>query len=297
MPASVPIRGDSQKRVTVPIPQSVTELESSARKNFGSGRLQCFHRGVTQITSQANVNNIGDQDVIVVRRSSSATGPRGYDPTAMTTTHQSSYVKHEIERARTPRPRGAQTNGSPPAPFTGRSCYSGDYVAHTITPRSMPRPAGSNDNNVQPRGLEMTGCSTYRENYPRHELPKKEVPSRPRGATGLQTEPLPFKASSSYTQDYIKHPARPRSATGVSRGLPTNDLGPTPFAGNTTYADDYKKHNPATARAKIFKPTNQSNDQYPPPGFAGNSEYKLQYVKKEKPRLPYCYMEPEMKDR
>lgn len=294
MPASPAMRGDSTKRVVVPIPQSVTELESSARKNFGAGRVQCYHKGVTPITSQANVAGIGDQDLIIVRRSSSAAGPRGYDPASMTTTHQTSYVKHELDRAKTPRPRKDPTPINPPAAFTGRSCYNGDYVAHTITPRQAPRPPGG-DPGIQPRGLELTGMSTYRENFPRHEMPKRDVPTRPRGGTDLVSEPLPFNASSSYAQDYIKHPTRPRSATVPGRPK-KDDTGSMPFSGNTTYALDYKKHNPATARARIFKPSNNRDDQNPPPGFAGNSEYRQQYIKKEKPRLPYCYMEPEMKE-
>lgn len=301
MPASPVVRGDSTKRVTVPVPQSVAELEGNARKNFGSGRLTCYHRGITPVTTQANVNNIHDQDVIVVRRSSSDAGPRGYDNSAMTTTHQSSYVKHELDRTRTPRPTGGKraSNEHPPAAFNGRSCYSGDYVPHTITPRTISRPTQPawEPGKDSSRGLEMTGMSTYRENYPRHNLPKREQATRPRGGTE-NLDPLPFNASSSYKQDYVKHPVRPRSAVGPSRSKPDPpvDLGATPFAGNTTYGEDYKKHNTAAAKAKIFKPTGGQDNQYAPPGFAGNSEYRQQYVKKEKPRLPYCFMEPEAKD-
>jgi len=293
MPPRSPLKGDRNQRVTVPLPPSLNELESTAKNAFGPGyRFKMYHRGETVLENQQQFRNVGDQDLVIIRKETPDTGG---DPTMrnMRTTHQTAFVKHPLEPRRPPQTPPARPDVKAPA-FQGRSCYAGDYVEHPMdSPGRTPRTVAA----WEPNSIPMNSRSTYTENFPWHALQPKTPSLRPeRGASHTVSAP-PFHGQTSYKIDYVKHDAkkRPSSAAGPrKKDMREDPNANVPFNGTTTYTTDYKKHlmDKQQKRAGPWK-----QEPGPSPPFQGNSEYKNQYIKKEKPRGPLVHLEPEDKQR
>lgn len=291
---SSPIKGDRSKRITVALPNSLSELEKHARTHFGggTGKLKLYHRGEAHLEHPGHHDMVGHEDNIVVRRASNNSA-ENY-PFNMTTTHQTAFVRHPMEERKPPPeralPKGPEVNVPK---FLGRSCYSGDYVEHPLERRQKkekPPPA------YEPTDIPMTARSAYAESFPWH-------PTQPRTPTGPKTpgpgydvNPPPFHGQSSYKIDYIKHKvSRPKSEPAGPRKPNTTKVEESPpFNGSTTYTNDYKKHASSPQRGRSTGTWKQ--EPLPSPKFVGNSEYQNQYIKKEGPARLIVHLEPELKD-
>lgn len=312
MPPRTPVRGgsgdpwrdgigDLAQRVTVPLPQSLQDLESTAKKSFGNGaRFKMYHcpgqdrsRKPDLVETQAQFQNICHDDLVVLRRESAESGTTY--PRDMTTTHMSAYVKHPIEQRMPPEAPQQQRPDMKQPTFQGRSCYTGDYVEHPVEQRVQKgSPAGA----WEPNNVPMNSRSTYAENFPWHPSQPKPPSGRPRdGARNDGAAPPPFNGASSYTLDYVKHPhQRPKSATGPRRKGEQDPGAAMPFSGTTTYTTDYKKHpNSPTKRSPGGSPWKQESG--PSPAFQGTSEYQMEYIKKERARQALVHLEPHAKDK
>lgn len=285
MPRS-PIKGDHSKRVTVPLPQNLNDLESTARNAFPSYRKQLYYRGEYVLENQSMFKqNVNDGDVLIVRRDSGDKGP-AFDGR---TTHQSAYIQHPLER-RQPRqatpPRQDMFNGPK---FMGRSCYAGDYIEHAVESPHRTKPPTQA---WEPNSIPMTSRSTYTENYPWHP-PQHRQPAQKQTPRQSRVGNSPaFQGSSSYKMDYVKHEhQRPRSAGPRRRDNESYNDRHIPFNGSTTYGADYQKH--GHAQSKLMKPQPQRQQTAPSPPFQGSSEYQKEYIKKDRPRPAIVHIEPE----
>lgn len=259
-------------RVTVPMPQSLNELESVSRKHFGKtgGKMKMYHQGETRIKHAGHFKNVQDNDHVVVRCSS---GPGNFTQN-MTTTHSSDFVKHPLEQRR---PMTPQVMSGKSPPFQGRSCYNNDFIEHPIRLEDSVKPQST----WQPSNMPMTGRSTYHDNYPWHDA----TPEKPIRRGYDSTPAPPFNGQSSYKQDYVKHDVRPQtSARSIREPLAEN----VPFNGSTTYFDDFKKHPMMSSPQRA-----QQQPRFPSPPFAGNSEYKQQYIEKQNGRGPLIHLMPQ----
>lgn len=279
--------GDRGQRVTVPLPQNTNDLEKLAKDRFGKGpyKVTCYHNGEKLLDDPRQWKDIHEQDVVIVRRESTDSGPK----MNATTTMQSAYVKHPIERAQ-PRPATPPSKYGLKSPtFQGRSTYVGDYIEHPMESpgrSKKPEPAWEATN------IPMTSRSTYTENFPWHKSPPKKRSSGPKQSDGAGRAPPPFNGQSSYKMDYVKHAnERPKSAQGQRRGDPRVEQIVVPFNGSTTYNQDYKKH--AHEQTERVGPSTWKQDPAPSPPFRGNSEYQNQYIKKQRERDALVHLEPE----
>jgi len=235
--------------------------------------MKMYHRGETHIQHQAHFKNVGDNDHVVVRCSS---GPGAPFPRNMTTTHSADFVKHPLEERR---PMTQQAVKAQSPPFQGRSCYNNDFVQHPVRLEDSVKPQRAA---WQPSNMPMTGRSTYHENFPWH----KTSPEKPMKRTGYDSTPAPpFNGQSSYKMDYIKHEVRPQSSARSMQAPASENV---PFNGSTTYFDDFKKHPLITSPQRT-----QQQQRFASPPFAGNSEYKQQYIEKKTGRGPVVHLMPE----
>jgi len=289
MPPQLPLKGDRSQRVTVALPQSLNDLESSARNAFGIGvnRSKMYHRGET-VLDQRGYKNVQDGDVVIVRKGTptqASTYPRD-----MLTTHASAYVAHPMEQRRAPSTPAPTRPGMTAPKFQGTSCYAGDYIGHPMDAKEKERPPVPSA--WEPNNIPMSSRSTYAENFPWHASQPK---SPGNGKPTPKTPRVPFSGESSYRNDYIKHASeRPKSADGTRRDRERKDPGrDVPFSGTTTYNGDFKKH------PQDRTPQPESNkgpfrrDQPISPKFQGRSEYQNEYLKKERQRLAMIHLEPE----
>lgn len=242
------------------------------------------NRGDTHIQHHQHFQNVGDNDVVIIRRDSMDNGI----PFNATTTHQSAYVKHNLEQRRPPPPPPPRQDANPPK-FQGRSCYSGDYVEHPLDRREKK---GQPSPRWEPNDIPMNARSTYTENYPWHPTqPRSAAGPRTPGAT-MDSNPPPFHGQSSYKIDYIKHQMdRPKTDSGPRREKRMEES--PPFNGTTTYTTDFKKH--AHSAQQRGGPGVRKQESGPSPPFQGNSEYQNEYIKKERARVPIVHLEPEDK--
>lgn len=286
MPPRTPIKGDHSKRVTVPLPTNINDLETCARKTFGGGpaSIKMFHEGPegeTQLENQSQFKNVGDGDVVVVRRELLESAAKWI---AMTT-HQADFVKHPIDPRKLERHATRQSDMDPPK-FTGRSCYAGDYVKHALESSDRPRqPIAA----WEPTPRAMSGKSTYNEHYPSHPTQPK-VSARPSAtAPSNWASAPPFQGNSSYKMDYVKHSACPNSARGPSRRERTEAGSSAPFDSSTTYGAYFKK--PVGAKRERFvRPAAERGLSLP---FKGSSEYRHEYMRRERQRQAVLHLEPE----
>jgi len=293
MPPQLPLRGDRSQRVTVALPQSLNDLESSAKNAFGAGvnRSKMYHRGETVLDQRA-YQNVQDGDVVIVRKGTptvASTYPRD-----MLTTHASAYVAHPMEQRRAPSTPAPTRPGMKAPKFQGTSCYAEAYIGHPMDTKEKERPPIPSA--WEPNNIPMSSRSTYAENFPWHaSQPKSPGNGKPAPKTPRGNSQVPFNGQSSYKIDYIKHASeRPKSADGTRRDRQRQDRPGVPFSGSTTYNGDYKKH-PQDRTPKPESNTGPFRRDQPmnSPKFQGNSEYQNEYIKKERQRMAMIHLEPE----
>mmetsp|Transcript_122771 Transcript_122771/g.382224 ORF Transcript_122771/g.382224 Transcript_122771/m.382224 type:complete len:320 (-) Transcript_122771:170-1129(-) len=274
---SVILHGDTSRRVTVPLPLSLPELQYHANRHFARDRTgaRMFHHGEKHVHHSHHMGGIKDGDVIIIEKL-----PKSVPEAPNLTMNQTDYVKHDIEA----RPPPLMREPPPPgAKFDGVSSYKVDYVKHPLGFREPVQPPRSGFLTGRPDG--KTGKSMYTEHYPWREPEPRQAAQPP---SGVPLTTAPFHGVTSYTNDYIKHPVRPRSAapTTKPRGVPL------PFEATTTYNNDYQNvPNAPTVPAKPLKAT-LVPDGSP---FEGASEYKREYVELKTERRPIVHLEPEIR--
>lgn len=285
--------GDHAKRVTVPLPQNLNDLESIARKKFGGGgdnRMMMFHWGETELKNQMQYRRVVDDDVVIIHKEKTDTDGHSY-PAHLATTHMAAFVKHPLQPRKPPEAPPRSNYGMAPAKFTGRSCYAQDYLELPVSaPEKLKHVAPA----WEPNNIPMSSRSAYADDYPWHQPQprRKQSGSRRQAAPGHSHAPPVFQGTSSYRIDYIKHAQRPKSATGPTRTKAKADSGPNvPFDASTTYTNDYKKHEGKSPTKGAFSPA--KHEPGPSPPFQGSSEYQKEYIKKERPRVALVHLEPE----
>uniref|UniRef100_A0A7S4RHK2 Uncharacterized protein n=1 Tax=Alexandrium monilatum TaxID=311494 RepID=A0A7S4RHK2_9DINO len=271
---SAVLHGDSSRRVTVPLPRSLPELQYHANRHFsgGKGNARMYHHGHSKVQHAHHMGKIKDGDVIVIE------GMRSMPEPPMYTTHRTDYVPHELE-VRPPPPPAERP--PPGARFDGVTSYNQAYVKHPPGYREPVRPPKSG---LASGSHGVTGKSMYSTQYPwRNVEPQRPVlPSN-----GMPLGSTQFEGVTSYMNDYVGHPVRARSAAPVSKSR-----GPSlPFEAKTTYADDYQ--NTSSARTVTAVPHKATLRPEGAP-FEGNTEYKREYVELAQERRPLVHLEPEI---
>jgi len=263
-----------ERVVTVAMPRSLPELQHMAAQNFGhSGCLRLFHHGTSLIYSPAQMNQIKDGDIIVIRKSDCFRPVTADTPLS---THQADFTKRAFQRPVTGSGSdydSTLTDGTKGERLDSMSRYAMDFVRHPIQPRTPFKP---------PSALHLTndrlGTTTYAREFPWREnsARKAVVDDRAVRESSLSMASMsqPFEGFSSYTIDY---PRRPHTAAQeISTRPHTVDSlqpPPTPFSSDTTYNSDFKKL--GRGRQRTAKPKaayERTNDP-----FVGTSEYRREY--------------------
>lgn len=277
------MKSDRSKRVTVPLPQTINDLRSTANAHFakgGGGRLKMYHKG-EMLESQNQIRRVADDDVVIVRQE---TPDHGYPPPK--TTNQSTFVEHPIEKKQASGPRIPQGSGMKSPAFQGRSSYTADYVEHAFESPQRKKPTAA----WEPTGIPMTGRTAYAESYPWHETQRRPQ-TRP-DEKKRDVDPTPFYGQSSYKMDYIQRKAeRPTSAKHGKLRDASITPPSLPFNGTTTYSVDFKE--PPLSRTERAHPSQWKNESGPPPPFKGMSEYTAEYLARELARAARVHLEPE----
>jgi len=269
--------------VTVPMPRSLPELQHAAAQNFGhSGCLRLFLHGKTLLYHPAQMNQILDQDIIIVRKTDihrPVTTPG--TPRAIST-HQADFTKPAYRRPTTA--AGADnesclTERSRGVPMEGMSRYAMDYVKH---PYAAPTPF------KPPNAFEMhdepTGTTTYSREFPWREAAVQKACTNDRAlresSLSAETMGKPLDGTSSYRIDYPRRPyERPEELAMDPLGLRKSSVGPpegTPFAAVSTYNCDFKKL--GIGKQKSCRPKNTNTYMNEP--FQGTSEYRREYLER-----------------
>mmetsp|Transcript_95390 Transcript_95390/g.189080 ORF Transcript_95390/g.189080 Transcript_95390/m.189080 type:complete len:285 (+) Transcript_95390:53-907(+) len=260
------IKGDRARRVAVPMPQKVKDLENQATRYFGLDKatVKLVHRGQDPLHHDGQLRNVIPGDVVVAH----GKRPKGE---RHQTTHQRDYRGHEFEPAARPLPR------QPPKslPFTGRSHYHDSYQPHDISPQPSPTPRRP------PPHLPFNGSSTYQSHYPGHPVePAPTTPPRkPKPA-------LPFQGNSTYNEAYRGHDITPPPVAPPRKPRPN-----LPFEGSSTYNRDYPGHE---VEVPLPPKPRTAGPRLP---FQGNSEYQMNYVDKGVDIPRYMFIEPAMSER
>lgn len=193
------MRGDRSRRVAVPLPGRLQDLEGQASRHFGLDRstVRFHHRGGGKLEGDHHLGGVQAGDVIVARGSK----PRG---PPLSTTFQSDYRPIKFE----PPPRAPSRKGHTPLPFKGRSEYQERFPTHEVSP-APPTPK----RNTAPH-VPFQATTEYQTNFPGHHVPSP-APAQRRE----QRPAVPFEGASTYRQAYLAHdvpapaPAPPRTPT------------------------------------------------------------------------------------
>jgi len=271
------LQGDTTRRVTVPLPRSLQELQYHAKRHFARDvpHARMFHQGEAHIHHDHHVKKLRDGDVVVVENI-----PKGIPEAPNLTTHQIDYTPHEMDPR--PPPRQARTP-EPGLKFDGVTSYNVDYIKHPVGARKPIYPPRSGWVTGRPGGT--TGRSMYATHYPWHDAEPRRALEPP---SGMPLDGAPFDGVTSYKVDYVKHPIRPRSTPM----RPQQRGDPAPFDATTTYFNDFQKHPSArTAPARPHVATLR------PEGgpFDGSTEYGREYVELKMESRPLVHIEPELR--
>mmetsp|Transcript_107011 Transcript_107011/g.209783 ORF Transcript_107011/g.209783 Transcript_107011/m.209783 type:complete len:320 (-) Transcript_107011:115-1074(-) len=261
------IIGDHKQRVSVPLPQSLAQLQAYAERHFGN-HAGLYHHGKYKVHKGHHVDAIVHNDVIVVKRK---VGNRG--PPAITT-HQADYIKHPLKGHGPvgPRREGPMSSGK----FEGKSAYHMDYVPHPLEANRGFKPEST-----WKQSLEPTGQSSYRTHFTPHPL-ERSLALKP--ADQDQRPSLPFEGVSSYLNDYIRHNVRPSTAAKVQQ----RDFVPGTFEGASTYNADFVKH--PFDRSKPHHRHDAIRPEARP--FDGTTEYNREYLKHPHQHVPVVHLQP-----
>jgi len=268
------LKGDSSKRVKMPLPGSLSELHRKTTHLFGgNGALQLYHHGEVPLTEPDHYYNVQHEDVIVATWVGHKKAPGGL----LTSTHRADYVEHPLQRRpkTTPAPPLART------PLDSTTSYSHDYCGKSFTHREpivKPRPQW-----IPRQGT--TGQSSYNDDYPVWETVKPKRAQTP--STWVFTN-APCVKDSIYMHDYLAPSTDHATGKPPSRGQP---FPKAPFIGDTTYTSDFltpvqrpaSSCRPCTAQLVLGRPLNE------------RSEYATKYTNKHEhaPR-PIVHVEPEL---
>mmetsp|Transcript_54748 Transcript_54748/g.123267 ORF Transcript_54748/g.123267 Transcript_54748/m.123267 type:complete len:298 (+) Transcript_54748:71-964(+) len=273
--SDVILQGETSKRVTVPMPRNLAELQGHASRHFGGGdrgkNPKMYHRGDTVLHHPTHINRVQDGDVIVVEAK-----PRGPSGPPNITTQMADYVPHPLEA----KPYQRQARELPKqTKFDGATSYANDFVEHPLEARKPFSPVKSTWGG-QPG---KTGKSIYDTHFPWHPI----EPRMKHNPDAGEYKSTPFEGNSSYKNDFVKHPIRPRSLANHDRPK----MGASaPFQGTTTYNNDYLKFQvPRTAPAKMDYHTLGTGGA----PFQGGTEYNREFIAREQERRPIVHLEPE----
>jgi len=260
------IKGDRSRRVAVPMPQKVRDLENQATRYFGLDKstVKLVHRGDMHLHHDGQLRNVIPGDVVVAH----GRRPKGQ---RHETTHQRDFKAHQFD----PAPRPQQRQPPKTLPFTGRSHYHDSYQPHDITPVPAPPPRRPNPQ------LPFNGTSTYQTHYMGHpiEPPPTTPPRKPK-------QTLPFQGNSTYHEAYRGHAVTPPPPAPPRK--PRQNL---PFEGSSTYNRDFPGHE------VDIPPPPKPRSLGPRMPFQGNSEYQMSYVDKGVDVPRYMFIEPAMSER
>lgn len=266
--------------VSVPMPKSLPELQHAAAQNFGhSGLLRLYLHGTTLLYHPAQMQQVQDQDIIIVRKAdihrpvTQAGTPRALS------THQADFIRHPLKRPTTA--AGADyesslTDRTKNAPLDGMSRYALDYVQH---PYARPEPY------QPPNALELhtepLGKTTYSQEFPWREHAVRKAAGNDRAlresSLSAESKGHPFKGDTSYKIDYPRRPyAAPSELAMSPLCLRQSSVGPTTneFSATSTYTSDFQKLGPG--RQRSCKPKGDLSSRSDP--FDGSSEYRREYL-------------------
>lgn len=275
--SSCRILGDSNQRITVPLPRSLHELQKRAEQHFGhSGELKMYHHGTVPILRPEQLSRIRNGDVVVVTWNNRRLNDRELAD-LLKTTSQAFYVEHPLPKRK---PQAAAQELPPSLPLDGITEHKAEYVKHPLSARERAmRPLHS----WSPR-TEPTGKTTYEDKYLWPAL--QSVVKRSPMVDEFNWDTGPFQGHTQYMQDYVMHPIKPRGEM-PSRPRPRS-ASHVPFEGKSTYAAEYTEKPLATrtsCHAKISK------REWMP--FEGASHYQTNYVAPEMERT-MIHLEPEL---
>jgi len=274
--------GKLDRVVTVPMPRSLPELQHMAAQNFGhSGCLRLYHQGTTLLYHPAQLNQIQDGDIIIVRKSDCHRPPTAPGTPRALSTHQADFHKHPVERPATTAGKdyeSALTERSKGASLDGMSRYATDYVRHPIQPVIPYKPPSALELHNEP-----LGTTTYAREFPWRETSKRRalVDDRDLRASSLSkaSQQERFKGNSSYSIDYPRRDyVEPGKLAMAPKALYESSVKPppTPFVDATTYSSDFQKLGPG--RQRSAKPKGDAMRMNEP--FVGTSEYRREYDEK-----------------
>lgn len=274
---------DPTRRITIPAPRTLNELQYAARHHFGQavpGRHTLHHYG-KPVMQERHVDQFQHDDVIIVSGEELQQRQE-----AAVSTHHTDYVKPQLD---------VRTSCKHPTipieyqRFEAQSCYKQDYLKHQARP---PRESAKPVKSAWYRGSEEgTGQTTYKTQYTWHS----GVPSKPIRSDAFARDfgAAKFEGVSSYRADYIKQPLRPRSAAAC----PQKDRGAQwsgDFNGVTTYNNDYTKH-PLVAHGNTGGTAHKSSLEPSGLPFSGQSEHRREFVPLSSERRHLIHLEPEVK--
>jgi len=281
--------GDSNQRVTVPLPRSIHELQNRAAKLFGhNGKLRMFHHGMVPIHDPSQLSNIKDGDVVVItwddRRLT-----KGEFAELLQTTNQRDFVKHPLSKPVAP-VQSAQSNlPLIHHPFEGATSYTSEYVKHPLAKREpVEKPWQPSRLRSPQKG--QTGSSSYADEYPWHDVCLSDTRQRHLSRDAPRPKSEPFVGCTSYMQDYVKPPPQPKRVSTPSRPRPRT-ANMAPFQGQSTYLAEYTEKALPTLLAK--RPNACDDVAKKPVPFEGSSDYQQNFIQ-HKEIHPMIHLEPEM---
>jgi len=273
--------GSLDRVVTVSMPRSLPELQHQAAQHFGhSGCLRLYHQGATLLYNPAQMKQVKDGDVIIVRRSEIHRPTTA--PETPLSTHQADFKRRPFQRPASEFNRDSAnyesilTERTKGVPLDGMSRYAMDFVPHPIeTPVPFKPP-----NALAQISEEKLGPSTYSQEFPWRAITKQskalDDQAVRESSLSLASQQEPFKGVSSYTIDYPRRsyvsPRELALAPSLLFETSAKPL-PTPFCAVSTYSTDFRKV--TKPRTRSFRPKGDSHNWNEP--FQGTSEYRRSY--------------------
>lgn len=267
--------------ITVGMPKSLPELQHTAAQNFGhSGCLRLYHQGTSLIYNAAQMNQIQDGDIIIVRKSEVNRPATTAGTPRMMSTHQADFTKHPYARPVTRDGcdrESVLTDLAKGVPLDGMSRYALDYIKHPINPPVPYKPPSA----LESQRAEPLGTTTYKREFPWREGSKRSaaVDDKALRESSLSSQSVgeKFRGASSYSIDYPR--LEGMQARAELARLPAElrasslSMGESGFSSETTYGKDFQKL--GNGRQRSAKPKGDVARFGEP--FLGTSEYRREY--------------------
>mmetsp|Transcript_26188 Transcript_26188/g.61096 ORF Transcript_26188/g.61096 Transcript_26188/m.61096 type:complete len:320 (-) Transcript_26188:67-1026(-) len=275
------MEGDTARRKTVRIPDSLPELTHIAAQHFGKGNaVRMYHLGKRhrRLHHPAHINWLNHDDHLVVE----AAGPP-VEPQATISTHKADFTAKPLTKVDPFRQdrESALSEWMKGGPL-GNSRYREDFPP---VPNSAREPAHRIPSSLRSAREAPTGTTSYKTHYPWKTAEKD--PHKGAGVDSTLTSDqrkAPFNGLSSYNADYVPLPVSrvpPIPAAAGQKPLPAD------FCGDTTYACDYLEPKEDT-RLPSARPSQEVPSRRP---LLGMTEYVDQYTKKEL-KAPHVHLDP-----